>query len=409
MIDGIIEQSVHKGRALYQRKNSLINQLLELLRRGGVALALGLVLSAFGEANGQATNPEKELREVREKIEAMQRSMRRDTDKRDALSGQLRDAEENVRSARGRLSDLRKRLDESDARLEALAADRARNEAALREQRDVLAAELRTAYVGGRQEQFKLLLSQEDPATLGRMLVYYSYFGRARAGKIAEIEGIVTKLDEDAAAESAERERLAALEAESRQELTAVDAARGERSRALKAMNAQIRTSSDSIAKLKREAAALEKLVADLRRAMSDLPATGGQAFEKVRGRLAWPVDGKITARFGQPRGGGLQWNGVMIDAARGAAVKALYDGRIAYADWLPGMGLLIIVDHGGYMSLYAHNEQLYKKVGDRVQAGDAIATVGDSGGRNQPGLYLEIRRGTRPIDPIPWFRRPNP
>jgi len=409
MIDGIIEQSVHKGRALYQRKNSLINQLLELLRRGGVALALGLVLSAFGEANGQATNPEKELREVREKIEAMQRSMRRDTDKRDALSGQLRDAEENVRSARGRLSDLRKRLDESDARLEALAADRARNEAALREQRDVLAAELRTAYVGGRQEQFKLLLSQEDPATLGRMLVYYSYFGRARAGKIAEIEGIVTKLDEDAAAESAERERLAALEAESRQELTAVDAARGERNRALKAMNAQIRTSSDSIAKLKREAAALEKLVADLRRAMSDLPATGGQAFEKVRGRLAWPVDGKITARFGQPRGGGLQWNGVMIDAARGAAVKALYDGRIAYADWLPGMGLLIIVDHGGYMSLYAHNEQLYKKVGDRVQAGDAIATVGDSGGRNQPGLYLEIRRGTRPIDPIPWFRRPNP
>jgi septal ring factor EnvC (AmiA/AmiB activator) len=125
----------------------------------------------------------------------MQRSMRRDTDRRDALSGQLRDAEENVRSARGRLSDVRERLAESDARLETLAADRARNEAALREQRDVLAAELRTAYVGGRQEQFKLLLSQEDPATLGRMLVYYSYFGRARAGKIAEIQDIVAKLD----------------------------------------------------------------------------------------------------------------------------------------------------------------------------------------------------------------------
>jgi murein hydrolase activator len=304
---------------------------------------------------------------------------------------------------------VRKRLAESDARLETLAADRARNEAALREQRDVLAAELRTAYVGGRQEQLKLLLSQEDPATLGRMLVYYSYFGRARAGKIAEIQDIVAKLDEDAAAESAERERLAALEAESRQELSAVDAARGERSKALRAMNAQIKTSSDSISKLKREAASLEKLVADLRRAMSELPPTGGQAFEKVRGRLAWPVDGKLTARFGQPRGGGLQWNGVMIEATRGAAVKALYDGRVAYADWLPGMGLLIIVDHGGYMSLYAHNEQLYKKVGDRVQGGEAIATVGDSGGRNQPGLYLEIRRGTRPVDPVPWFRRPSP
>jgi septal ring factor EnvC (AmiA/AmiB activator) len=335
--------------------------------------------------------------------------MRRDTDKRDALSGQLRDAEEDVRDARGRLTDVRKRLAESDANLKRLAADRARNEAALEEQRDVLAAELRSAYVGGRQEQFKLLLSQEDPATLGRMLVYYSYFGRARAAKIAEIQGIVAKIDDDAQAEAAERERLAALESESRQELSSVDAARSQRSRALKAMNAQIKTRNDSIAKLKREAASLEKLIADLRRAMSDLPPTGGQAFEKVRGRLAWPVAGKIAARFGQSRGGGLKWNGVMIEAARGAPVKALYDGRVAYADWLQGMGMLLIVDHGGYMSLYAHNEQLYKSVGDRVAGGEAIATVGDTGGQSKPGLYLEIRRGAKPVDPIPWFRRPSP
>jgi septal ring factor EnvC (AmiA/AmiB activator) len=98
-----------------------------------------------------------------------------------------------------------------------------------------------------------------------------------------------------------------------------------------------------------------------------------------------------------------------MIEAARGAPVKALYDGRIAYADWLPGMGLLVIVDHGGYMSLYAHNEQIYKSVGDRVGGGEAISTVGDTGGRSKPGLYLEIRRGARAIDPIPWFRRPTP
>jgi septal ring factor EnvC (AmiA/AmiB activator) len=142
---------------------------------------------------------------------------------------------------------------------------------------------------------------------------------------------------------------------------------------------------------------------------MSDLPPTGGQAFEKVRGKLAWPVAGKITTRFGQARGGGLTWNGVMIEAPRGNAVKAIYDGRVAYADWLPGMGLLVIVDHGGYMSLYAHNEQLNKSVGDRVSAGDQIATVGDTGGRAKPGLYLEIRRGAKPVDPVPWFRRSTP
>ena len=120
-------------------------------------------------------------------------------------------------------------------------------------------------------------------------------------------QGFGRGLDEDAKAEAAERERLAALESESRQALSSVDAARSERSRALKAVNAQIKSRNDSIAKLKREAASLEKLVADLRRAMSDLPPTGGQAFEKVRGRLAWPVAGKLTARFGQARGGGLR------------------------------------------------------------------------------------------------------
>lgn len=371
-----------------------------------LAAALAFALPAAAPA---ATDAEKDLQAVRQRIEELQRSMRRDTDRRDALSGQLRDAEENVRSARSKLGDVRKRIAESDARLDLIAADRKKSEVALAEQRDVLAAELRTAYVGGQEEQFKLLLSQEDPSALGRMLVYYGYFGRARAGKIAEIQGLVAQLDEAAAAEAAEREQLTALEAQSRQQLSAVDAARDERSKALKAMNAKIRNRNDSIAKLKREAASLEKLVADLRRAMSDLPATGGQRFEKMRGKLAWPVAGKITARFGQGRGGGLTWNGVLIEAPRGNAVKAIYDGRVAYADWLPGLGLLIIVDHGGYMSLYAHNEQLNKAVGDRVAAGEQIATVGDSGGRAQPGLYLEIRRGAKPVDPVPWFRRSSP
>jgi murein hydrolase activator len=398
------------GPRIISEQKALLNQSVKPHRRVfAVLLAAILALQGAPAPAAEDADAERELREVRERIEALQRSMRRDTDRRDALSGQLRDAEENVRGARARLGDIRKRLAESDASLERLAAERERNEAALGKQREVLAAELRSAYVGGRQEQFKLLLSQDDPATLGRMLVYYSYFGRARAAKIAEIQGIAAELEEAAVAEAAERERLAALEAESRQQLSTVDAARSQRSRALKSMNAQIRNRNDSIAKLKREAAALEKLVADLRRAMSDLPPTGGQAFEKVRGRLNWPVAGKITARFGQSRGGGLKWNGVMIESARGTPVKALYDGRVAYADWLPGMGLLVIVDHGGYMSLYAHNEQIYKAVGTRVSGGDAIATVGDTGGRSVPGLYLEIRRGSKAVDPVPWFRRASP
>lgn len=375
------------------------------------AAAAGALLAAASSVPAVAADkdPEKELRQVRERIEDLQRSVRRDTDRRDALAAQLRDAEDKVRGARSRLRDVRRRLAESDARLEALTGERERHEQALSEQRTALASQLRAAYMGGQEEQLKLLLSQEDPAAFGRMMVYYSYLGRARAGRIAEIRALVAKLEEALAAENAERERLASLESDSRRELAGVDAARAERTKALRAVNAQIRSQSDSIAKLKREASALEKLLADLRRAMRDLPPAGGQAFEKVRGRLAWPVPGKISARYGQPRGGGLKWNGVMIDAGRGTEVRALYDGRVAYADWLPGMGLLLIIDHGGYMSLYAHNEQLFKSAGDRVEGGEVVATVGDSGGRSQPGLYLEIRRGAQPVDPVPWFRRPSP
>jgi len=369
----------------------------------------GSLLLALPAGAAADRDPEKELKEVRERIEALQREIRRDTDRRDALSGQLRDAEENVRSARGRLGTVRKRLAESDARLRVLVEERTRHERALGLQRDALADQLRSAYMGGREEQVKMLLSQEDPEAFGRMLVYYSYLGRARIGKIEEIQELVAAVEKAAADEARERERLAALEADSRRELTSVDAARNERSGALRRMNAEIKSTSDTVAKLKREAAALEKLIADLRKAMKDLPPTGGQAFEKVKGKLAWPVAGKIAARFGQARGGGLKWNGVLIDAARGTEIRALYDGRVAYADWLPGMGLLLIIDHGGYMSLYAHNEQLFKAAGDRVEGGEVVATVGDSGGRSKPGLYLEIRRGAKPQDPIPWFRRSAP
>lgn len=354
-------------------------------------------------------DPEKQLQDVRGRIGELQRSIRRDTDRRDSLSAQLRDAEEKVRNARGRLGGVRKQLAASDARLSRLTAERERTERDLREQRMALARQLRSAYMSGREEQLKLLLSQEDPAAFGRMLVYYSYLGRARAGKIAEIEAAAKTLERAVQQEAEERERLAALEADSRKELSSVDSARAERGKAVHAVNSQIRNNSDTIAKLKREAAALEKLVADLRRALRDLPPGAGQAFEKVRGRLAWPAGGRIVARFGQPRGGGLKWNGVMIEAGRGAEIRALYEGRVVYSDWLPGMGLLLIIDHGGYMSLYAHNEQLFKAVGDRVEGGEVVATVGDSGGRSQPGLYLEIRRGATPVDPIPWFRRPAP
>lgn len=366
-------------------------------------LLLALAVPAW---SAPAANPQADLKRVQQRIEQLQKAVRDDTARRDKLSTALRDAEERVRAARQRHATARGKVRESDRRLLEIAAERTRHERLLAEQRDALAAQLRAAYVAGREEHLKLLLSQKDPAALGRTLVYYSYLGQARAGKIAEIEDAVRRLEELAKEEQAERARLGELEADSARELAAVEAARQDRGQALVALNGQIKSRGDEIARLKRQAAALEKLIADLRKALERAPAPGGQPFERVRGKLPWPVAGRIVAQFGQSRGGGLKWTGVLIATERGTDVRAPYAGRVVYSDWLPGLGLLLIIDHGGgYMTLYGHNDQLFKGLGDDVAAGEVVATVGDSGGQLRPELYLEVRKGTVAQDPRRWFR----
>ena len=355
-------------------------------------------------------DPEADLKRVKQRIEALQRTVWEDVARRDTLAAKLRESEEQVAAASRRLDEVRGRIGESDRRIADLEQQRREQEARLEGQRDELAAALRAAYVTGKEEHLKLLLSQKDPAALGRMLVYYSYFGQARAGRIAEIEDAVGRIAELTAEEKVERERLAALEQERERELTGRDEARRQREQALAATQGSIKSNKDAIARLKREAQALEKLVADLRRALEQAPAPAGHPFEKVRGKLPWPVPGRIVAGYGQARGGGLKGNGVLIATERGTEVRAPYAGRVVYSDWLPGLGLLLIIDHGGgYMTLYGHNEQLYKGVGEPVVAGEVIATVGDSGGQAKPELYLEVRKGTAAQDPRRWFRGSNP
>jgi septal ring factor EnvC (AmiA/AmiB activator) len=247
-------------------------------------LLLTLLIALLAVPAGAAPkDPEADLKRVKQRIEKLQRSVREDVARRDKLSANLRESEEAVAAARRRLDDVRGRIRESDERLAELAGERTRAEKRLEEQRDQLAAALRTAYVTGKEEHLKLLLSQKDPAALGRMLVYYSYLGKARAGRIGEIEQVVARIGELATEEETEREKLAALEAEREQEVAAVEAARKDREKTLAAVKGQIKSNEDTIARLKREARALEKLIADLRKALDQAPAPSGQPFERVR------------------------------------------------------------------------------------------------------------------------------
>lgn len=350
----------------------------------------------------------KDLTQIRSRIDVIRKAIQTDVEHRDVLSHELRNAEQQVQSARSRLTSLKAQRQASESRLAGLRAERLKTEQALAAQRSTLASELRMAYMSGNSEQMQLILTQQDAAALGRMMNYYGYLGRARADRIGAINDQVAHLDLISESVAQETERLKALEQQSAGQVDALAQARQSRQQTLAAVTETLKTRSDELARLQRDAQALEKLIDQLRRAMEDFPVLSAQPFDRVRGKLPWPTSGKLLARFGQPRGGTLKWQGMLIAAPQGAQVRAPFQGRVIYADWLPGLGLLLILDHGGgYLSLYGHNSQLFKGVGDVVAPGDVIASVGDSGGRAQSGLYVEIRKGKQALDPSLWFKKP--
>jgi murein hydrolase activator len=373
---------------------------------GALICTLGLWVPAFQAVGAGVDAKEAELKQVRSRIESIRQVIQADAGRRDALAGQLRDADLEIQSARERLATVRARRVASESKLADLRSERTDTQRQIDAQREQLAAELTVAYMNGRQEQLKLLLNQRDPAQLGRMMAYYGYFGRARAERITAIGEHLAHLDLLTESIAAETEKLKQIEQDNSRDVKALAVARERRAQTLALVQSKLKTRNDELAKLQRDATALEKLVEELRRAIEEFPELAEQPFPRVKGKLPWPVKGTLLARFGQLRAGGpLKWQGVVIGAERGSQVRAPYHGRVVYADWLPGLGLLVVLDHGGgYMSLYGHNEQLYRRVGDRVAPGDVIAAVGDAAGLGKPGLYLEIRKGKQALDPLSWL-----
>jgi len=380
---------------------------------GLLALVLGTPAVAAA-ATSSSADAAQQLKRVEARIKEVTDAVQGDVAKRDNVAAALHSADQAYRAARTRVESVREQRAESERRRAELKAEEARAKAALVAEQGALAGQLKAAYVGGREEQLKVLLNSEDPATLGRMMSYYGYLGRARAARIAAIEEDAARLeaiDESLAAETA---RLASLEEDRRREALALESARGTRQKALGELQARIQKGSGELKELKANAASLEDLLARLRAALEDFDSEDfvgkngdRRAFSDVRGRLAWPAHGKLLASFGEARAGGLRWNGLLVGTHGGADVRAPYFGRVVYADWLPGLGLLLILDHGGgYLSLYGHNDRLYKGVGDRVRPGDVLAASQNEGG-GRPELYFEIREGARPLDPRPWLRGP--
>jgi septal ring factor EnvC (AmiA/AmiB activator) len=362
-------------------------------------------LAPCAPAMADSDLPEKKLEALRERISRLEASIREDNQARQEHSAALRNAEKAAAEAARALAQTRQAREVSARRLAELSARRRQLQSDLERDREALGAEVRAAWLAGNQPRLKLVLSQQDPAGLGRMLAWYGYVARDRAERIGAARERLVELVRVVADVDAERRRLADLEARQAAELQAERAARDERSRVVAALDASLAESGAEVARLREEAQVLERLVEELHSAVVDLPVPQDGPFAAQRGKLAWPVSGVLVRDFGERRGKGPRSTGVLLGVPRGTEVKSVWPGRVAYADWLPGLGLLAILDHGdGYMSLYGHNEVLFTTVGDWVGQGEIIARAGDTGGREQAGLYFEIRRGRDAENPHRWF-----
>jgi len=360
------------------------------------------------DINTEKVEKDHELQTIRSQIKNVQSGIEEAKRRVERLVKQLNENELVATQISDSIQQYQQQISDKNKSLAALNTRRTGQLALLNKQRQQLSRQIRAAYKAGRNNYLKLLLNQEDPDQVGRMLAYYEYDTRARSKSIADIN---VALAEMAALEQdmqEQKRQLSQLEVQQQQKLDELKTYRSSRQAITTKLHAYIDEQGIQLQFLQKGERELAELVNTLDQQdlaiqiYEDMPP-----FNSLQGKLNWPVRGKITSRFGSLRKGGkLKWQGVTIAANNGVEVRAITTGKVIFADWFSNMGLLIILDHGdGFMSLYGHNERLLKKPGDLVIAGDPIAQVGDTGGQQQSGLYFEIRQSGNPINPNLWCR----
>ena len=348
------------------------------------------------------------LQQLQSAIEQLKTELSKVKSSRDALQNDLQSSEVDISDLLKKIDRLKGELASQKKQLTQLNHRQDELQQAQRDQQKHIAQHVNAAYRLGQQSQIKLLLNQEKPETVARLGKYYEYFLDARADKIDTYLDTIAELDAIKPKIEHRTRELQASQKSLRQRHQQLLSKQDERERALAKLSQSIQRKDDQLKQMAQDKQRLERLLEEVSAAIANLALPGdGQPFRQRRGKMNYPVKGKLLKRFGNNKAvGKLKWEGVLIGARAGAEVKAIHHGRVVFSDYLRGHGLLMIVDHGdGYMSLYAHNQSLLKETGDWVGSGDVLAKVGNTGGQTQAGLYFEIRHQGKPADPSRWCR----
>lgn len=368
---------------------------------GPLVLAMSQALATPSESEARA-----QLDAIGQRIEQANRRLEATDTVRDTTSDELKAIETQLAETNQQLDKIqaeRRQLNEDIVELE---RRRQLMENERDAQREALGRQLNALYRLGRTPQLKLLLNQDDPARLDRLQSYLNHLAQARNQRIDTLAELDRRLSDNRRELDSHQQRLDELASQLQGRSQQLAEQPRQRQAVLAELDQRYDTEASRLETLNQDRAAAERLLHEIREAVArldrPLPSTH---IERTRGDLPWPVQGAMLSRFHQQRG--LHRNGIMIHAPAGTAVKAVHTGRVVFADWIRGFGNLLIIDHGDYvMTLYAHLQQFDVMVGSRVETGQSLGRVGDSGGRSSPGLYFEVRRGGEPIDPQRWISR---
>jgi len=412
-----------------------------MLRILALILLSSLIAPAIAD---QRADTQRQLEAARQDVAELKKLLEKLQQEKSGVQQQLKKTETEMGDLENQVKELQRELKGSEQEIQRLDQEKKKLQGARSEQQRLIAIQARAAYQSGRQEYVKLLLNQQNPEKFSRTLTYYDYLSQARLEQLAafnetlrqlanveqEINSHQAQLQAQKAGLDERHAKLAEARKERQQALAKLNRDFATRDQRLKARQREqaelgrvLKTIEETLARQAREAEEARKRALATQQAEQARPgqqpsqpsgplvtsgAVYGGPFASARGKLPWPVDGRLVARYGTPRGGDARtkWDGVLIGAPAGSQVRAVHGGRVVFADWLRGAGLLVIIDHGnGYLSLYGHNQSLLKNPGDLVNAGETIATVGSSGGQQSAALYFAIRQQGRPSDPAQWCR----
>jgi septal ring factor EnvC (AmiA/AmiB activator) len=369
-------------------------------------LALLPVISTQAEQSVSQVEIEARLKALEQEISNYKETLDSTQGQKSEIEATLERNEQGINKLINEIDTIEKEWDTTNDKVSSLTEKQEELLTVKSEQQYYIEQQVRAAYEIGSQEYLKVLLNQEDPNEIARMLAYYDYFNQARSRQIEsynltllDLDRVTQELAEETVVLESQRRALGAQQ-------KSLANVQKEKQMTLKALINQISTTGSALLKLEQDRGRLEQLLDKLEESLANLDAPrNAQPFAGMQGKLLLPVEGRISHRFGNHRNQGkLRWHGIFIDAAEGESVYAVHYGRVVFSDWLRGFGLLMIISHGeGYMSLYGHNQALFRETGDWVSAGEVIAAVGDSGGQDKTGLYFEIRIDGKPNNPQNW------